>query len=315
MMMRKHLQSIAVLFSLVGVALNANAFELTHNEGNITLAKTPERIATYDLAVLDSLNALGIQAVGVPQSSYAGTLADFQGTTTIGTLFEPDYPALKAVKPELIFAGGRSQNAIPKLETIAPVATFNTDATDFMASTRHNNLALAHAFDKTEKAEALLQQIEANVDTLAKANNGKTAIVLFTINGNIMAHAQGDRFGYAYELTGTTSVLEGGDATGMPATRPEPGSPEAKALQAEREKTLEKIANANPHWLLVLDRGAINDGEKTAKATLAQHKALSQTEAFKNHRVIYLEPNPWYVVTGGLANLKHITDELVEQMQ
>jgi len=315
MMMRKHLQSIAVFFSLAGAALSANAFELTHNEGSITLPKAPERIATYDLAVLDSLNALGIQAVGVPQSAYAGTLANFQSTATIGTLFEPDYSALKAVKPELIFAGGRSQNAIPELETIAPVATFNTDATDFMASTRHNNLALAQAFNKTEKAEALLQQIEANVSTLADANRGKTAIVLFTINGNIMAHAPGDRFGYAYELTGTTSVLEGSDATGMPATRPEPGSPEAKALQAEREKTLENIANANPHWLLVLDRGAINEGEKTAEATLAQHKALGQTDAFKNHRVIYLEPNPWYVVTGGLANLKHITDELVAQMR
>src|SRR5699024_4388022 len=184
---------------------------------------------------------------------------------------------------------------------------FNTDTTHFMASTRHNNMALAQAFNETEKADALLKQIEANVSTLTKNNKNKSAVMLFTINGNIMAHAPGDRFGYAYELTGTTSVLESGDATGMPATRPEPGSPEAKALQAEREKTLNKIANANPHWLLVLDRGAINDGEKTAKATLAQHKALSQTEAFKNHRVIYLEPNPWYVVTGGLANLKHIT--------
>lgn len=313
--MKKHLQRIAVLFSLTGFALSANAFELTHNAGNITLPKTPERIATYDLAVLDSLNALGIQAVGVPQSAYAGTLANFQSTAVIGTLFEPDYSALKTVKPELIFAGGRSHNAIPELETIAPVATFNTDATDFMASTRHNNMALAQAFNKAEEADALLTQIEANVSALTQANKDKTAIVLFTINGNIMAHAPGDRFGYAYELTGTTSVLEGGNATGMPATRPEPGSAEAKALQAEREKTLANIASANPHWLLVLDRGAINDGEKTAKTTLAQHKALSQTDAFKNHRVIYLEPNPWYVVTGGLANLKHITDELVAQMR
>ncbi|MDX3893984.1 ABC transporter substrate-binding protein [Pusillimonas sp.] len=291
------------------------AFELVHDQGTISLPATPKRIATFDLSVLDSLNALDVDVAGVPKSTYRNELAKFADAAVVGTLFEPDYPALEKLKPELIFAGGRSRNAVPKLREIAPTAVLENDAADFLASFRRNNLALAGAFQKKPQAQKAIDAIDADVQALHAANQGKTGAFLFVIKGNVMAHAPGDRFGYAYELAGLKSVLPAKDSDAPAVPRPEPGSPEAKAAEAARAESIAAIAKAEPDWLIVLDRGAINDGEKTAADTLAKHPSLSRTRAYKEGRVVYVDPNGWYVIGGGLNNLKRITEAMLAAMK
>lgn len=297
------------------ISLPATAFELVHSDGTVSLPSAPDNITTFDLSVLDSLNTLGIPVTGVPKSTYEAELAKFADATVVGTLFEPDYPALEKLNPDLIFAGGRSQKAIPQLKDTAPVATFNSDPTAFLDSFHRNNLALAEAFDKTPRAREALEAIDANVKSLHAANSGKTGAFLFVVRGNVMAHAPGDRFGYAYELAGLQSVIPAKHPNAPAVARPEAGSPEAKAAEAARAETIASIAKAEPDWLIVLDRGAINGAEKTAADTLAKHPELSQTRAFKEGRVFYTDPNGWYVIGGGLTNLKKITDAMLAAMQ
>lgn len=315
-------QVLKVLAAGMLLAANAHigtlaAFELHHDEGSIQLADAPVRIATYDLAILDSLQALGISGVsGVPKSSlYHDALADYADTPVIGTLFEPDYDALKSLAPDLIFAGRRSVPAMPELEKLAPTAIyqFRTDA--FMESFSEHNLALGRAFGKEAQARALLDEINADITTLKERNQGKTGALLFTINGILIAHAPGERFGYSHELTGLQPVLAARPASAANAPRPKPGTPEAEAAQAERARVISEVAKANPDWLIVLDRGAINKGEKTAAATLAGHPEISQTDAFRNGRVVYVNPDAWYIVTGGLNNMRSIMKSLLTEMQ
>src|SRR5690606_8982630 len=130
-----------------------------------------------------------------------------------------------------------------------------------------------------------LSHIEHNVNALKQRNMGKKAAVLFTVKGNVIPHAPGDRFGYVHELTGTESVLPAKDPKAVAEPRPAPDSPAAKAAAEARENTVAEIAAAEPDWLFVLDRGAINNGERSAEATLAGHPLLSQTRAFKEGRV------------------------------
>lgn len=177
-------------------------------------------------------------------------------------------------------------------------------------------LTHAHVYTyKEEQAASALAAIDRNIEALHKANAGKTAAMLFTMKGNIVPHVPGDRFGYAYELTGTQSVLPARDPDAPVAPRPEPGSPEAKAAAERRARALAEIASAEPDWLIVLDRGAISGGERTAADTLAKHPQLSQTRAFKEGRVHYVDPNGWYVTGGGLNNMKAITESLLAAMR
>lgn len=304
---------LSFLLSATGVA----AFELDHSAGTLKLDTPPARIVTYDLGVLDSLQALEAgEVVGVPKSVYRGSLKPYQDTPVVGTLFEPDYPALEGLKPDLIFAGGRARAQIPNLQKVAPTIEHVTDPGTFLDDFYKNSQSLAKAFDKEENARVLMDSIASNVDALEQVNKGKTAAFLFVIRDNVIAHAPGDRFGYAYELAGLESVLPPSEAGSQPAApRPEPGSDAAKAAQAERAKVIRQVAKAEPDWLIVLDRGAINDGEKTAAATLSTHADISQTRAFRQGKVYYADPNAWYIVTTGLNNLNQITADLLDVMQ
>jgi len=294
----------------------AGAFELDHSDGTLTLAAPPARVVSFDLAVLDTLAALDITGVaGVPRSTYEGPLARYRDTTVVGTLFEPDYTALNEIKPDLIFSGRRSMPAVPELQKLAPTVAFTPDLLAFMPSFREANLSLGRAFGKEAQAAAALAAIDRNVEELHRINKGRTAAMLFTVKGNVMAHAPGDRFGYAYELAGMESVLPAKDPNAPVAPRPEPNSPEAKAAAEQRAKVLAQVAAADPDWLIVLDRGAINGAERTAADTLAKHPQLSQTRAFKENRVHYVDPNGWYLIGGGLNNLRAITENMLAAMK
>lgn len=299
----------AVLFAMPGMA-----FELQHTAGSVKTSSAPQRIVSYDLAVLDSLHALGVSVVGVPKINYVGDLAALESLPKIGTLFEPDYEVLQELKPDLIFAGGRSQRAIPTLKEFATTATFTNAPRNYLQDFQQNTLALAAAFDKTEQAELALQKINTNVAALQKANAGKTGAFVFMNKGNVMPHVLGDRFGYVFEMTGLESVLPAKDPQAT-TTRPEPGSPEAKAATALRAKQLTALVQADPDWLFVFDKEAISTGESTAAQTLAQHKELNKTTAFKSGRVIYVDPVRWYLVGAGLNNLQVVTDDLLKEMQ
>ena len=50
-------------------------------------------------------------------------------------------------------------------------------------------------------------------------------------------------------------------------------------MQQDRAQQIIDVAESSLDWLLVLDRGAINGGKKTAGKTLAEHPQLSQTKA------------------------------------
>src|SRR5690606_30508803 len=109
------------------VSLPAMAFELVNSNETVKLPAAPGKIVSFDLAALDTLNTLGVPVIGVPKSTYAGSLSKFNEATVVGTLFEPDYDVLKKIQPDLIIAGGRSQKAVPELQKVAPTATFDSD--------------------------------------------------------------------------------------------------------------------------------------------------------------------------------------------
>jgi len=306
---------VAAFGASLAFATASLAFDLEHADGVLQLADAPQRVVSFDLAHLDTLNALGIPVVGVPRSTYSGSLEKYNEMTVVGTLFEPDYDALKGAKPDLIIAGGRSASAVPKLGAVAPAVTFAADPADFLASVKASAQAIGKAWNKEVQAVAAFDAIQKNVDALHAANRGKTGALLFVVKGNIVAHAPGDRFGYMHELTGLKSVLPPKTDAGAAAPRPEPGSPQAEAAARERARTLSAVAQADPDWLVVLDRGAINEGEKTARDTLARHPQFSQTTAFRKGQVYYVDPNGWYVVGGGLNNLNAITSRMLSAMK
>lgn len=300
----------ATLLSMLSFSVQASSFILNTGKQQIQLQQQPKTIAVYDLAVLDTLNALGIEAQVIPKSSYNGALSKYQDERFIkaGSLFEPDTELLKQQKPELIFVGGRSAKAATSLNSIAPTIELGASTGHYMDDLRERTMTLAKSFNRTDVAEQKLKKVKTLQQQLQQKTQGKSAIMLFHAGENFIPHAQNDRFGYAYELTGFSSVLPLSQKSEGP--RPEAGSPEAKAAADKNAKILQDAIAKQPDYLIVLDRGAVNTGKYTAPENIKKHPVLSQAKAVKANQVIYVNADAWYLVGAGLDNSIAVLEEL-----
>lgn len=313
-------RSIPLLLCLSLLSTNLWAYPLTieHRQGSVTLSSQPQRVVVYDLGLLDTLTALNVKIAGLPQTQdyWPEYLQQYANPSyaKVGSLFEPDYTALEALKPDLILIAGRSSAAYEKLSALAPTLDLSLDPADFVEGVRHNLQQLGQIFNREDKAEALETELLQTLEALQTRAGTSTGLVLFTINDNIMIHAPGERFGMINALTGMASVATPAEASASTSQRPAPGSPEARALAEQRNQRLAQAMGRQPDWLFVLDRGAATGGEQTAAATLANNAVITASSAWQKQQVYYLDPTGWYIATGGYLGLLHTAQELLQRI-
>lgn len=75
----------------------------------------------------------------------------------------------------------------------------------------------------------------------------------------------------------------------------------------------EYVADKNPDYLFVVDRDAVvkSDGGESGSAKKAvENDLVKNTNAFKNGKIIYLDPNYWYLSGGGLISVSEMLKEV-----
>ncbi|MGK4359534.1 siderophore ABC transporter substrate-binding protein [Ectopseudomonas chengduensis] len=301
-----NLLHLGALMCAVSAAQAAYPLAIEHGQGKLTLNQAPTRVAVFDLGVLDTLDALGIAAEGVPQMSGPAYLkAKYEGrkTVNVGTLFEPDQAALERLKPDLIIIGGRSSNQFEALSALAPTIDLSIAPDHFLAGMQGNLKVLGEIFDKQEQAVQLQAQLNKELAAVHAKTTGQSSLTLFTVNDALMLHAPGERFGMLNEVLGTRSVVESVDPASVAQVRPAPDSPEARQLRERQKVRLEAALKEQPQWLVILDRGAATGGEGKADETLGKHAGIAASKAWADGKVFYLEPATWYIATGGYQGL------------
>ena len=224
-------------------------------QGPVTLPETPAKVAALDLGVADMMMALGVTPAAVPDKLYLDHLQPLaQAAAPAGTLQEPDLEKLAALGPDLIVVANRSAVKKDAVAQVAPAIDMTVDGADLIGQAKARLAALAALFGRQAEGEALAAALDGKLAALADAGRGKgTALVVLTNGPKMSAYGEGSRFGWIYEVTGLPQV----EAT----------------LKSEANHgdavSHEFIAQANPDWLFVLDRGAaIGADEPSARATL-----------------------------------------------
>ena len=314
-MKKSHLFSCMTALALCFTQTTFAKFELNTKDQALELKKAPQKIAVYDLSILDTLNALNIEAAIVPKSSFSGSLAKYQNDKYIkaGSLFEPDETLLKSSKADLIFVGGRSAKSAEKLNSIAPTIDLSANTDQYMQDLTIRTQLLAKAFKREKIAEQKLKEIASLQAQLKAKTQGKSALMLFAVGNNFMPHAENDRFGFVYDFAGFNSVLPLSEKSNAP--RPEAGSPEAIALAQKNAAILKNAVDAKPDYLIVLDRGAVNTQKYTAQDNIKQHEILKNADAIQANHVIYVNADAWYITGAGLDNTIFMLKELLNNIQ
>ncbi|MCE7031927.1 ABC transporter substrate-binding protein [Lysobacter sp. GX 14042] len=295
--------------------LQAGPVEVEHAQGVTTVPAHPVRTVVFDLAMLDNLQALEVDVVGVPDARFPAHLAGFADARygKVGTLFEPDLDAVRALEPDVILVGGRSASAYDALNAIAPTLDLTPSTGDFFNDVTTGLETLGRVYGRQELAAQRIAELRDRRDTVAAAAAGSTGLVLFTINGNVIAHAPGARFGIVHDALGLSSVLPAqAPSTGGP--RPQPGSPEAAAAREEQARVLASALDAEPDWLLVLDRGLATGGADAKATELSAHEAVTATAAWQAGRVFQLDPPGWYLASGGYTVLRDTLEDFARRL-
>jgi iron complex transport system substrate-binding protein len=290
----------ALLF--VAATLPALAQEMTieHAQGATVLPARPTKVLTFDLASLDILDALGVDVAGVPSSNipdYLGKYRD-QKYLKIGTLFQPDYEAVHAARPDLIIVAGRSAPAYRELAKIAPTIDLTLKPGNFMAGVKQNTQTLGRVFGKEKEASTLVARLDASVAKVREiAKTTGKALIVMTNGGKVTAYGKGSRFGWVHDDLGI-----------------EPAVSDLESATHGEAISFEFLLQTNPDWLFVLDRDSVvGHAGASARQTL-DNELVAATTAAQRNQIVYVDSTRWYLVGGGINALQDSVDQLADTL-
>ena len=265
--------------------------------GDTVVPKNPQNVAVYDLGALDTLTALGVPVGATIDKSMLPYLQGaFDKAQHVGTLFEPNYEALGAFKPQLIIIGSRTSKAAQQLNEIAPTIDMTADTKNLRTSAQERIDAYAQIFGKQAEADKLKADINQAFDAARTAAQGKgKGLVIIVSGGKLSAQSPTSRLGgWLHQDIGLPPVdanmKEG--SHGMPIS-------------------FEYIKEKNPDWLFVLDRSAAIGEEGKAAKDVLDNPLVAESTAWKKGQVVYLDSSA-YLAAGGAKQLQTVVNQAAE---
>jgi len=261
---------------------------VTHMSGVTEVPINPTRVVVFDLGILDSMEALGLERyiVGLPMNVMPRSLERFGRSpfVNLGTLHQPNLEQIVMQNPDLIIISGRARPAFAELSRIAPTIDLAIDNDDIMGSFRANNTYLGRIFSREAEMAQILAGIDAQIAEVSQAARAlnQEALILMHNQGALRAFGPGSRFGLIHDVLGLA-----------------PADPNIPPVGHGHVISNEFIVAHNPGVMLVLDRNYITDRTPTPRHDI-ENELVRLTRAYANGNIFYLDTELWYLVVGGV---------------
>ncbi|WP_061320620.1 siderophore ABC transporter substrate-binding protein [Clostridium botulinum] len=276
--------------------------KITHKLGEATLKKNPKKVVVFDYGTLDSLDKMGIEIKGLPKSNIPSYLSKYKDDKYIdvGTLFEPNLEKLNEIKPDVIFISARQSKAYEELNKIAPTIHLNTENGKYMESVKSNLEKLGKVFDKEDFVRDEIKKLDDSVKDINKkaSEGGKKALVILANDGALSAYGKGSRFGIIHEELGFPLSDEHIDT----------------AVHGQKI-SFEYVVEKNPDYIFVVDRGAVVQGGHKSVNKILENDLIKTTKAYKNNKIISLNPELWYISSGGIVSTTEMLKEIKDSIK
>lgn len=279
-----------------GSKSTAEKVTIKHKYGETVVKKNPKKVVVFDFGILDTLDELGVEVAGLPQATIPDYLKKYgdKKYTNLGSLKEPDFEAIHAMKPDVIFISTRQAELYDQFAEIAPTVYIEFDYSKYMDSFEKNMNLVGEIFGKEDQVAGELKEVKADIEALnkkAKAANQK-GLILLANEGQISAFGPSSRFGLVHDVFGFGAADE-----------------KIEVSTHGQVVTFEYIMEKNPDVLFVIDRNVAVGGDAGAKKVV-ENELVKKTNAYKNNKIIYLDANTWYLSGGGLKSIKLMAEEI-----
>lgn len=262
----------------------------------VEVPKNPEKVVVFDFGTLDTMDALGVEVAGLPRANVPGYLSKYDDDkyVNLGSLKEPDFEALHAMKPDVIFISSRQAELYDQFAEIAPTIYVGLDYAHYMDSFKHNAEMIGEIFSKDDEVKSQLADIDENIAAIKEkaSSNGSKALVILASEGKVSAYGPNSRFGLIHDVLGYKAADE-----------------KIEISTHGQNITFEYIVEKNPDVLFVIDRDAAVGNGASAKDSV-ENDLVKKTNAYKNNKIIYLNGEYWYLSGGGLLSMKEMVKEV-----
>lgn len=289
-----------VMCAATAMTAQASTVSVTHASGQTDVPSNPQKTVVLDLPLLDVMHALDIPVTAVSTGRFSGALAPYgeDSVPKVGSMFEPDADAIRALDPDLIIVGRRSTKAYSTVADIAPTINLAFDQQNLVESVKDTTQTLASLYGKQDVADPLLEKLDASVKELQEktASAGK-GLLVFTTSGKLISQGPESRFGVLFNGFGVQPAMT--------------EFPEGKGVPL----TAETLQELNPDWIYVIDRDASLGRDETPAQQLLDDAQVKQTTAGKTGQIIHLDPFNWYMLDGaGLTAMQENVDQLLQAL-
>ena len=291
-----------LVFLMVAITPSgASALVVDHALGQITIREMPKNIVVFDYGILDALDVLGVKVAGLPNSNLPPFLSHFDSPdyVNVGTLFEPDFEKIYALKPDLIIISGRQASQYDELNRIAPTLYVEIDNANWWGSVQDNLRLMGEIFEVAVEVEEVLEDFQQRINHVqgrSKASGLETLIVMAN-DGALSVYGAESRFGIVHQEFGFAPADQGIDT----ATH-------------GQNISFEYLVRINPDVIFVIDRATVAGGSIGAQQVMS-NPIVTMTKASQEGNIIYLDSHAWYVVSGGIRSTEIMIDDIERLFQ
>ncbi|NIL77218.1 MULTISPECIES: siderophore ABC transporter substrate-binding protein [Nocardiaceae] len=246
--------------------------------GPVEIPANPVRVAALDNTSFETLQAFGIEPVALPKplmpdEGFEEWISN-DAILDVGTHREPNLEVVSEAEPDLIIGGYRFQEYTDELSQIAPTIDISPTDENYVESLKAQTEKLGTIFGKEDQAADIIAALDAAEADAAAQTTGQTVFLANVNGGKIDNGAQ--RIGRLLEPLNLRDVFAG----------------EAGDVHGDSGLAPETIAQANPDWVIVLDRDAAagEEGASPAGAVFAAQEAFANTTFTTQDQIIYLDP-------------------------
>jgi len=262
----------------------------------VDVPKNPKKVVVFDMGFLDTLDTLGVKVAGIPQDSIPGYLKKYEGSDyeNVGSLKEPDFEKLASLNPDVIFISGRQASLYKEFSKIAPTVYVGLDTSRYMESFKENTELAGKIFGKEDQVKTELASVDETIAKVQGETKGldKKSLIILGSEGKISAYGPASRFGLIHDVFGFKPVDKGIEVS-------------THGQNVSYEYVLEK----NPDIIFVVDRDAVVTEGASAKKDI-ENDIVKKTTAYKDGKIIYLNPEVWYLSGGGIQSVKEMAKEV-----
>lgn len=268
------------------------------NNNEVEVTKNPERVVVLDYGTLDILDELDVESkvVGVPQNGLPAYLEEYKDDkyTNIGGVKEFNFETINELNPDLIIIEGRQLDSLEELSKIAPTLYLGTDGKDYMNRFKTNLNTIGAIFDKEDAVNDKLSEVEDRIKAINEkvTNENLDALFAMVVDGSMSVYGEGSRYNFLFNELGfkaTDSTIE--------------------VSNHGQSISFEYLAEKNPSYLFVVDKGAIT-GSSTQAKDIIENEIVKSTDTYKNGNIVYCDSEAWYVGGAGFKAVNSMLSDV-----